>query len=32
MSYGEAEDGEVYFMTTQGWLHRFVPAAKSANR
>lgn len=32
MSYGEAEDGEVYFMTTQGWLHRFVPAAKSASR
>jgi quinoprotein glucose dehydrogenase len=32
MSFGEAEDGEVYYMTTQGWLHRFVPAAKSASR
>ncbi len=32
MSFGEDEDGEVYFMTTQGWLHRFVPAPKSASR
>jgi quinoprotein glucose dehydrogenase len=32
MSFGEDEDGEVYFMTTQGWLHRFSPAAKAAGR
>jgi glucose/arabinose dehydrogenase len=26
MSFGEDEVGEVYYTTTQGWLHRFRPA------
>lgn len=27
MSFGEDEAGEVYFMTTQGWLFRFSPTS-----
>ncbi len=28
MSFGEGEDGEIYFMTTQGKLHKFASAGK----
>jgi glucose/arabinose dehydrogenase len=29
-SFGEDESGDVYYMTTQGFIHRFTPAAKQA--